>query len=47
LLEGEGGHKSVDQYFEEIDRLSESADERGEAILGALYDWAEMVAPER
>ena len=47
LLEGEGGHKPVDTYFEEIDRLSESADERGEAILGALYDWAEMVAPER
>ena len=47
LLEGERGHKPVDTYFEEIDRLSESADERGEEILGALYDWAEMVAPER
>jgi exodeoxyribonuclease I len=47
LLEGEGGHKPVDAYFEEIDRLSESADERGEEILGALYDWAERVAPER
>ena len=47
LLEGEGGHKPVEAYFEEIDRLSETADERGEAILGALYDWAELVAPER
>jgi exodeoxyribonuclease-1 len=47
LLEGEGGAKSVDAYFAEIDSLSEAADERGEEILGALYDWAEMVAPER
>ncbi len=47
LLEGEGGFKSVDAYFVEIDRLSESADEGGEEILGTLYEWAEMVAPER
>ena len=46
LLEGEGGFKSIDAYFAEIDSLSESADERGEALLGALYDWAERIVPE-
>ena len=46
LLEGEGGFKSIDAYFAEIDALSENADERGEALLGALYDWAEMIVPE-
>ena len=29
-----------------IDALSENADERGEEILGALYEYAEMIAPE-
>ena len=47
MLEGQGGFKSIDAYFAEIDALSESADGRGEALLGALYDWAEMVVPER
>ena len=46
LLEGEGGFKSIDAYFAEIDALSESADERAEALLGALYDWAEVIVPE-
>jgi hypothetical protein len=30
----------------EIDALSETADERAEAILGALYEYAEAIAPE-
>ena len=47
LFEGHQGHKTVDAYFAEIDTLSENVDERGEEILGALYDWAEAVAPER
>jgi len=47
LFEGEGGARSVDQLFGEIDVLSETADERGEEILGALYDYAEAIAPER
>ena len=47
LFEGEGGARTVDQLFTDIDQLSESADERGEAILGALYDYAEAIAPER
>jgi exodeoxyribonuclease-1 len=25
--------------------LSETSDERGQEILGALYDWAEEIAP--
>ena len=46
LLEGQGGFKSVESYFAEIDALSEKADERGEALLGALYDWAEAIVPD-
>ena len=46
LLEGAGGARNVDALFAQIDTLSESADERGEAILGALYDYAEAIAPE-
>lgn len=46
LLEGEGGARNVDALFAEIDILSETADERAEAILGALYDYAEAIAPE-
>ncbi|MES2412740.1 MAG: exodeoxyribonuclease I [Pseudomonadota bacterium] len=49
LLEGEGGARNVDALFAEIDALAETeggSNERGEAILGALYDYAEFVAPE-
>ncbi|MFI5445735.1 exodeoxyribonuclease I [Polaromonas sp. UC242_47] len=46
LLDGEGGARNVDAYLAEIDTLQEDADERGEAILGTLYDYAEMIAPE-
>jgi exodeoxyribonuclease I len=46
LLEGEGGARNVDALFAEIDALAETADERGEAILGALYDYTESIAPE-
>lgn len=46
LLEGEGGARNVDALFARIDVLSETADERGEAILGSLYDYAEAIAPE-
>ncbi|MCD2517603.1 exodeoxyribonuclease I [Massilia sp. G4R7] len=47
LFEGEYGARTVDQLFMEIDTLSESADERAEEILGALYDYAEGIAPNR
>lgn len=46
LLEGESGARNVDALFARIDELSETADERGEEILGALYEYAEFVAPE-
>jgi exodeoxyribonuclease-1 len=47
LFDGADGARTVDQLADEIDQLSDSADERGEAILGALYDYAESIAPER
>ncbi len=46
LLAGEGGVRTVEQLFARIDELSESADARGEEILGALYDYAEAIAPD-
>lgn len=47
LFNGEGGSRTIEQLFSEIDQLSETADERGEEILGALYDYAESIAPVR
>lgn len=47
LFEGEGGARTLEGLFGEIDQLSETADERGEEILGALYDYAEAIAPLR
>jgi exodeoxyribonuclease-1 len=47
LFDGAGGVRTIAQLFDEIDRLSETTDERGEAILGALYDYAESIAPHR
>jgi exodeoxyribonuclease I len=41
-----GGGLTLAQFFERIDTLSETTDERGEAILSALYDHAEAIAPE-
>ncbi|MEC5386898.1 exodeoxyribonuclease I [Uliginosibacterium sp. H3] len=45
LHEGQGGARTLTAFFDRIDTLSEEADERGEAILGALYDYAEEIAP--
>lgn len=42
---GAGGALTLAAYFERIDALAESADERGQAILEALYDYAEGIAP--
>jgi exodeoxyribonuclease-1 len=47
LFDGAGGARSIEQLHGEIDALSEDADERTEEILGALYDYAEMIAPQR
>jgi exodeoxyribonuclease-1 len=46
LLEGEGGALNLDCFFAEIDTLSATADARAEAVLGALYEYAEAIAPE-
>lgn len=48
LHEGQGGCVSLQAFFERIDALSETLpeeDERGQDILGALYDYAEQIAP--
>jgi exodeoxyribonuclease I len=47
LHDGAGGATTLAAFFERIDALSESTDERGHDILAALYDWAEQIAPER
>ena len=46
LHQGAGGQTTLAQFFERIDTLNDTADERGQAILGALYDYAEQIAPE-
>ena len=45
LHQGEGGARTLAALSAQIDSLSEDADERGEEILSALYDYAEMIAP--
>ncbi|NHZ99769.1 exodeoxyribonuclease I [Massilia sp. CCM 8734] len=47
LFDGQGGARTIEQLFAEIDTLSEDADERAEEILGTLYDYAEAIAPSR
>jgi exodeoxyribonuclease-1 len=51
LFDGEGGARTIEGLFTEIDALSESASEREDdkalEILGTLYDYAEMIAPQR
>lgn len=48
LHQGQGDALTLQAYFEQIDRLGEGLpedDERGQEILGALYDYAEQIAP--
>ena len=46
LVEGQGGGLTFDALFEQLDTLGAAADdERTEAILGAIYDYAESIAP--
>ncbi|MDP3863786.1 MAG: exodeoxyribonuclease I, partial [Rhodoferax sp.] len=47
LFDGEGGALTLDALFEALDKLAEDASERDEAILGALYDYASEIAPQR
>jgi len=46
LMQGQGGGLTYEVLFERLDSLGEQADERGQAILEAIYDWAESIAPE-
>jgi exodeoxyribonuclease-1 len=50
LLEGAEGARTTQALFERIDELAEAASERGderaEAILGALYDYAEAITAD-
>lgn len=46
LLDGDGGAMTLTDFFERIDALAESADERGQALLASLYDYAEGIAPD-
>lgn len=47
LHHGAGGATTLAQYLERLDALGEqhADDAHAEAILGALYDWAERIAP--
>jgi len=47
LFDGADGARTVQALSVENDQLSETADDRGEAILSALYDYAEVIAPLR
>ncbi len=51
LHEGAGGGQTLEGYLERIDSLAQAADERGDerasALLEALVDYAEGIAPER
>ncbi len=46
LHEGEGGGLNIDDYLVKLDVLSAQADEAGQAVLAALGDYAEQIAPE-
>jgi exodeoxyribonuclease I len=46
LHDGAGGTMTLAAFFERIDELAETADERGQGILEALYDYAESIAPD-
>ena len=46
LPDGEGGARNVDALLAEIDVLSATADEKGQAVLEALYEYVEIVVPE-
>lgn len=47
LIDGAGGARTAEQLLAQIDEISEAADERGQDILGELYDYASQIAPER
>jgi exodeoxyribonuclease-1 len=46
LVQGRHGGLTLQAFFDRIDELNETADERGQQLLGELYDYAEAIAPE-
>jgi exodeoxyribonuclease-1 len=46
LHHGAGGSTTLAQFFQAIDDLAESADDRDQDILEALYDYGQAIAPE-
>lgn len=46
LHDGAGGATTLAQFFQQIDDLAESADDRQQALLEALYDYGESIAPD-
>jgi exodeoxyribonuclease-1 len=47
LIDGAGGALSIQGLFDRVDVLAEQVDdERGQAVLEALYEWAEQLVPE-
>ncbi len=50
LHDGAGGHVTVAAFMERLDALNEDAetrgDERAQALLSSLVDWAQEIAPE-
>lgn len=46
LHEGRDGGPTLAAFLDRIDELGETADERGQDLLGALADWAAEIAPE-
>ena len=45
LLEGQGGARSLDAFLAQLDVLSETADDKAQAVLEALSDYAEQIVP--
>jgi exodeoxyribonuclease-1 len=43
---GAGGSQTVAAFLDRIDEFAEGADERGQALLEALVDYAEAIAPD-
>lgn len=46
LLEGEGSARHIDAYLAQLDSLSETTNDKGHAVLEALSDYAELIAPD-
>jgi len=46
LLQGEAGALTAAALFDQLDQLAETADDRAQAVLEALYEYTEMIAPE-